>query len=374
MSSSSTPGASRTSSRRIKPNPNFSPLPGIAKTMNGRERAASLSSSPSRKSDGNGEWERRLEDRVSRLEAMVTVLESENRSLRERLEEEEEARRQIEDKLRAVVEDDEKERGEIKTELKKIKEVEKEWKKEKEEDRKLMKEIKEVVDKLAMKTGEEEEKGGEDDDSGSPYKCVVLTDSNGKEVTEETIKNHIPAEKRAKYQIKIEVAYRLEDAYSRIDKGEIDVGGAYVIVDNVTNNVRGGKNHDPEPPDLVTDRVAALRELILEKAAKAVVVCELKPMKWVDVRAHSAMIHRYLISCGKSGYGCRTQIRMRYLKEDGFHVQPKHLAILDKTYACALLGIYVPDPTPLGDLVPEYTRRRWENEWPRMGGRGPPKS
>ena len=125
MSSSSTPGASRTSSRRIKPNPNFSPLPGIAKTMNGRERAASLSSSPSRKSDGNGEWERRLEDRVSRLEAMVTVLESENRSLRERLEEEEEARRQIEDKLRAVVEDDEKERGEIKTELKKIKEVEK---------------------------------------------------------------------------------------------------------------------------------------------------------------------------------------------------------------------------------------------------------
>ena len=168
------------------------------------------------------------------------------------------------------------------------------------------------------------------------------------------------------------IAFRLEDAYDRVGEGVIDVKDAYVIIDNITNNVRGGKNHEAEPPDLVTDRVAALRELILERSAKAVVVCQLKPMKRVDVRAHTMQIHRYLLACGKGGYGCRTQIRMRYLKDDGFHVQPRHIAIVDKTYACALLGVYVPDPTPFGDLAPDFTRRRWENKWPRVGGRGTP--
>ena len=188
----------------------------------------------------------------------------------------------------------------------------------------------------------------------------------------------MPADKRAKYKIQVVVAFRLEDAYDRIanerHKFHVDVKDAYVIIDNVTNNIRGGKNHEAEPPDLVADRVAALREIILSSSAKAVVVCEPKPMKWVDVRPASVRIHNHLVSIGKGGFGCRTQIRMRYLRDDGFHIQPKHDSILDRTYACALLGVHVPDPTPFGDLAPEYTRRRWENEYPRVGGRGKPKS
>ena len=346
-----------------------------------------------------------LEERVKKLEATVTKLEEENRNLKSRLEEEEGARRQVEEKLRAVVEVEEKERGEIKTELEREKEERKRWQEERmkevEESRKkdkeveernqeekkkelkgLEREIKEVVERMVTTTTttttpsreEEKETVGDDDEAGSPYKCIVITDSNGLGTTEETIKNHMPTEKRARYQIQVVIAFRLEDAYDRIEEGRIDVENAYVIIDNITNNVRGGKNHEAEPPDLVTDRVAALRELILEKSAKAVVVCQLKPMKRVNVRAHTMQIHRYLLACGKGGYGCWTQIRMRYLKEDGFHVQSRHIAIVDKTYACALLGVFVPDPTPFGDLAPDITRRRWENRWPRVGGRGSPKS
>ena len=120
--------------------------------------------------------------------------------------------------------------------------------------------------------------------------------------------------------------------------------------------------------------MATLREYILSKSAKAVIVCELKPMMRVDVRPYSSQIHEYLLACGKGGYGCRTQIRLRYLRDDGFHVQHKHDSILDRTYACALLGVHVPDPTPISDLVTDDLKRKWENQWPRTGGKGKPNS
>ena len=40
----------------------------------------------------------------------------------------------------------------------------------------------------------------------------------------------------------------------------------------------------------------------------------------------------------------------------------------ERTYACALLGIPVPCPTPFDQFVPENVRRSWEREWPEIGG------
>ena len=161
MSSSSTPIATRTSSRRVKPNPQYSPLPGVARTVEGRLRASSLSSpSPNRDSQkmGKSEGGSLLEERVKKLEATVTKLEEENRGLKKRLEEEEEARRKVEEKLRVVVEVDEKERGEIKTELEREKEERKRWEeeriKEMEENRKKEKEVKEGLEKEIKEVAE----------------------------------------------------------------------------------------------------------------------------------------------------------------------------------------------------------------------------
>ena len=130
----------------------------------------------------------------------------------------------------------------------------------------------------------------------------------------------------------------------------------------------------PEPPDLVADRVAALRELILSSSAKEVVVCEMKPMTSVDVRPYNLRVHNYLVSCGKGGWGCRTQIRIPYLRADGFHLKPQYDSVLYRTYACALVGTHVPDPTPFDDLMPEHIRRRWESQYPRPGGKKSPET
>ena len=387
--STSTPRATRASSRQVKPNPQFSPQPGIAKTIGERARAVSMSS-PAQLSRENGKKDlgALLEGRINQLEAKVTKTEEENEKLRDevaqlrrRLEEEEAARKQVEEKLRVIVEVDGEEREKIKTDLLKEKERVKRLEEEKLKEVKegLEKEIKEVAQKLtnekSRESSKEEEGGaGNIEDPNPPYKCIVITDSNGERATQESIKDHIPQDKRADYDIRVVVAYRLEDAYDRIKEGKLDVENAYVIIDNVTNNIRGGKRNDPEPADMVTDRVAALREVIMSNSAKAVVVCQPKPMKRVDVRPASLAIHEYLVACGKGGFGCRTQIRKRYLRDDGFHIQPKFDSILDRTYACALLGIHVPDPTPFGDLTPEFERRRWENQYPRLGGRGQPKS
>ena len=91
-------------------------------------------------------------------------------------------------------------------------------------------------------------------------------------------------------------------------------------------------------------------------------------MQCVDVTQHNILLSQYLETMEEGGFGCRTQIRKSYLKEkDGFHIRPEFSSILDRTYACAILGIHVPCPTPLEDFTPDHVRRRWEREWPRVG-------
>ena len=55
--------------------------------------------------------------------------------------------------------------------------------------------------------------------------------------------------------------------------------------------------------------------------------------------------------------------------ENGFHVLPEVVTVLDRTYACAILRFPVPCPTPMEEFLPEQVRLRWETEWPRVGGR-----
>ena len=80
--------------------------------------------------------------------------------------------------------------------------------------------------------------------------------------------------------------------------------------------------------------------------AEAVIVAEVKPMRHVDVRQHNRSLHNYLRAQGRSGYSVQMQIRMDYLRHDGFHIGKLFESVVDKTYACALMGILVPNPTP----------------------------
>ena len=57
---------------------------------------------------------------------------------------------------------------------------------------------------------------------------------------------------------------------------------------------------------------------------------------------------------------------MEHLKPDGYHIRPEFDSLLDKTYACALLGCFVPEPTPFDNFAPDFARRRFMSEFPRL--------
>ena len=113
----------------------------------------------------------------------------------------------------------------------------------------------------------------------------------------------------------------------------------------------------------------SLREKLRVAGAAAVIVCEIKPMEITDVSPYNLALNEFLQSWGDDefSYGCRTQMRLDYLKRDGYHIQPQFQTVLDRTYACALMGIHVPCPTPFEEFTPYHVRRRWELDWPRLG-------
>ena len=63
-------------------------------------------------------------------------------------------------------------------------------------------------------------------------------------------------------------------------------------------------------------------------------------------------------------------IRREFLKVDGFHILPKFKSVLHRQFACALLGVQVPCPTPAEDFVPEYVGRMYDQDWPQLLSRG----
>ena len=165
-------------------------------------------------------------------------------------------------------------------------------------------------------------------------------------------------------EIEVCTAYTLEEAFHRVSRGEVDVRGATVIVDNITNDVRGTRQRPAMTPEETTIRVDQLRQRLLTAGAEAVVVAEVKPMQHTDVRPYNRYLHHYLRAQGQSGYGVQTQIRMEYLRPDGFHIRGQFDSVVDKTYACALLGVPVPNPTPVDNFEPDHVRRQRNIEWP----------
>ena len=196
-------------------------------------------------------------------------------------------------------------------------------------------------------------------------------DSNGREETN-SIKNHMPRDSRNFHDIRVIPAYTTEEAFRRVADGDIDVRDAVVVIDLLTNDIRGTRNRTAASPEELIWRVDKLRARLKEAGAVASVVCQAKPMEVADVSAHNYLLDEYLkakMAQDGTGYGCKTQVRRNFLRADGYHVQQRYDSIIDKTYACALLGWWVPSPTPLEDFVPSYARRRYDAEFPGLVSR-----
>ena len=116
-------------------------------------------------------------------------------------------------------------------------------------------------------------------------------------------------------------------------------------------------------------RLEQLRGKMRMAGAVAVVVCQVKPTQLGDVTPYNDLISDFL-RAQRWGFGCRTQVRLCHLKADGFHILPQFDSIIDRTYACAIRGVDVPDPTPPNGFLPDHLRRRWQADWPRLGKGG----
>ena len=288
-----------------------------------------------------------MEEKLGKVEEEGKLMRGEIWELRDRLEEEEDSKRRLERKTESL----EEETVLLKEEVAKEKEA-------------TSKRVKE----LAEKNNREERVIGDNRQAVevNRRRCVVLTDSNGKGATSDSIRNHLPRNEKDSLQIEVVVAYTTTAAIDKVDRNSIDVSGATVVIDNLTNDARGTQGRPAMTPRELVNSVAKLRQKLTAAGASSVVVCQLKPMQVTDVTPYNTMISDYLRPL-RGGYGCRTQIKLHYLKSDGFHIQPMYDSIIDRTYACAIQGVPVPCPTPLDQFIPDRMRRRWESDWPRIG-------
>jgi hypothetical protein len=144
------------------------------------------------------------------------------------------------------------------------------------------------------------------------------------------------------------------------------VKGAVVLLDVGTNDVRGTRATARASPEVVADRIGKTIRALKEKGARAVIICEIKPMAFMDVRPYCHAIHLQCLE-HRDVFGCETQTGVSHLKEDGYHIQPSFLGVLDLTYACALMGVPVPCLTPETDRWAIKTQWNENAEWPHVG-------
>ena len=192
-----------------------------------------------------------------------------------------------------------------------------------------------------------------------PMEFVILTDSNGRGMEPGNIEAHIPRESRGwghRSNIRVEVAYTLLMVYERLQRGALKVDGAVVILDVTTNDVRGTTAMAQVEPDEVAWRYERVVRLLKQKGAVEVVCCEVKSMRFMDVTPYSNALHSLCLRLGIPG--CATQIGVSHLGQDGFHILPSCLTILDRTYACAIMGVPVPCPPPAEDRYRDPGLRR----------------
>ena len=175
---------------------------------------------------------------MARLEEEGKMMRAEISELRDRLEEEEWEKRNLEAKMKRVEE--------------KSAALRKGLERESDERRKKAKKV------------EERGGGGGGGSEGGRRNCVgerqvvrkrrviVITDSNGKGATSDSIKNPIPRGEKESLDISVAVSFTTGDAACDVDRGSIDVRGARVIVDNLTNDIRGTRLRPAlTPPELV---------------------------------------------------------------------------------------------------------------------------
>ena len=199
---------------------------------------------------------------------------------------------------------------------------------------------------------------------GGKVRWVVLTDSNGRRIKPDNIKAHIPRHQRDRFDIRVEVIYTLMEAYDKLGRGGLKVEGEAVLLDVSTNDVRGTARVPRTRPDEVAARFERVARLLLEKGAVGVCVCEVKPMNFMDVTPYSNAIHSACLRMRAQGHqvqGMETQIGVSNLMKDGFHIMPSFAGVLDKTYACAVVGVPVSCPTPSWD---RYRDPSLKDRWP----------
>ena len=320
------------------------------------------------------EKERQMEERLSdmevRFEKAMTernAMRNEIRDLRDRLEEEEFSKIRLEGRVKEVEEEAKSLRAEL-DETKNDLRVKMQEQQRQQQQQQQTRQPQQQTQQLNNSTTQQLNNSTTQQQQNK-RRCVIITDSNGRGATSDSIRNHIPIAERERYNIEVAVAYTTDEAYQRITRGAIDVRDAVVIIDNLTNDIRGTRVRTSLSPNELLQRVDQLREKMKMEGAFAVVVCQVKPMQMMDVTPYNGLISDSL-SAQRWGFGCQTQIRLSYLKADGFHVLPQFDSIIDKTYACAIRGVLVPDPTPLGGFIPDHLKRRWQAKWPRLGGGG----
>ena len=326
---------------------------------------------------------KRLIDVEGKLEALALEgkeSSEEIRRLRDRLEEGEWAQKRLEEKI-AESEVRQSEVEKLRKEVEKERKDRSDWEAAMAEEKRVWrKEADEMEKRLESKVATTRSSGNLDQQSVTESrvsahprrKCIVITDSNGRGASEDSIKTHIPRENRGSLDIMVRVAYTLEDACRQLRRGEIDAAGAMVVVDNLTNDVRGTWNRPAASPMELVQRVERLRAGLAGTAA-SVVICEIKPMQQKDVRPYNLLLHEYLCAQGLAVSGCRTQIRVDNLRHDGFHIRPEFVSVIDRQYACAILNMPVPCPTPFENFVPEFVKRQYDREWPALAGGGNPR-
>ena len=194
-----------------------------------------------------------------------------------------------------------------------------------------------------------------------------MVDSNGKGVTPNTIRNHMHREERREWEVQVEQVFRLEEARDKVRRGEIRVRGAKVVLDCMTNDVRGTRAQRAAEPWELEERARLVIEEMRRAGAEEVVLCEVKPMQHVDVVPFNARIHALILHTEGVG-GCSTQIQHEYLGRNGYHVRTEFGSVLDRTYACAVVHRAVPCPYYDSTMYDWYLAREMEREWPPLWG------
>ena len=115
-------------------------------------------------------------------------------------------------------------------------------------------------------------------------------------------------------EINVVIAYTLEQVYYKIRRREVEVADKVVVIDCTTNDIR--KVQDPWE---VARRMGKVLDALTDAKAAAVIGVETKPIRHINVAPYNEAMHRLYISRKKT-YGCQTQIRVRDLARDGFHV------------------------------------------------------